>query len=376
MLALVLAGAGCRRGSAPAPLAERGRLVVVDTAMTGVAEDRVSLLGEVHGEVEVRVFSPLVERIRTLHVREGQVVREGEPIVTLEADLQASGLEQAGAALAAAEAARDQLRSELERARRLAASGAIPNAQVETLAAQLRTAEAQVSQLAAARRSASEQRARTVVRAPVGGTIALLAVQEGDTILPSVPICSVVRADRVRVVVRATERDFVRIREGMTVEITPPALPEAAREGVVSRISPVIDPLTRTATIEITADNGDGRLRPGMIAQASIVLGRREGVTLVPARAVVMTPDTDTERTAFVFVVGEDERGRRVARRRDVRLGARYGSAFEIVEGIAAGDRVVVEGQHLLRDGTLIRVSERRHADARPSRDAGNIANE
>jgi RND family efflux transporter MFP subunit len=372
LCALVLAAAACDRGGASGPtLADRGRLVVVETATTGVAEERVTLLGDVHGEVEVRVFAQVPERIRTLHVREGDAVREGDPIATLDAALQATGVEQAGAALAAAEASRDQLRSELERARRLAASGAIPSAQVDALAAQLRSAEAQVTQLAAARRSAGAQRARTVVRAPASGTVALLAVQEGDTVAPTLPICTIVRAERVRILVRVTELDYVRIREGMPVEITLPSLPEAARAGTVTRISPVIDPLTRTGSVEIVADNADGRLRPGMIAQVAIALARREGVTMVPARAVVMTPDTDTDRTAIVFAVAEDEDGRLVARRRDVRIGARYGRAIEIVAGIEPGDRVVVEGQHLLRDGTRIRVAERAIATARASREGG-----
>lgn len=315
------------------------------------------MLGDVQGEVEVRVFSLVPERIRTLHVHEGDAVRAGDPIATLAGDIQATGVDQAGAAVVAAEAARDQLRSELDRARGLAASGAVPRAQVDALAAQLRTSEAQVEQLAAARRSAGAQRARTVVRAPVDGTIALLAVQEGDVVASAVPICSVVRAERAKVVLRVTEQDWVRIREGMEVRVTPPALPEAARSGTVSRVSPVIDRMTRTASVEVMVDNADGGLRPGMVAEAAIVLSRREGVTQVPARAVVMTPDTDTEGTAVVFV-SEGEGDARTAARRDVRIGARYRDRIEIVEGIAAGERVVVEGQHLLRDGTRIRVVE------------------
>src|SRR5690606_35122345 len=112
--------------------------------------------------------------------------------------------------------------------------------------------------------------------------------------------------------------------------------------------------MTRTAGVEVVVDNADGVLRPGMVAEAAIVLARREGVTMVPGRAVVMTPDTDTDGSAHVFVAEGEQ-----ASRRQVRIGMRYGDQIEIAEGIAAGDRVITEGQHLLRDGTRIRVAER-----------------
>lgn len=353
LFAVLSVASGCAGGTATEP-ADRGRLVVVEPATSGVAEERVSMLGDVQGEVEVRVFAQMPERIRVLHVREGDSVRAGDPIATLDADLQSTGVAQAGAAVSASEAARDQLRAELERARTLAASGAAPRAQVDALAAQLRTSEAQVAQLSAARRGAGAQRARTVIRAPVDGTIALLAVQHGDTVAPQMPICSVVRSDRVKVVLRVTEQDWVRIREGMEVRVRPSALPDVTRIGAVTRVSPMIDRMTRTASVEVMVDNADHALRPGMVAESSIVLARREGVTQVAGRAVVMTPDTDTDQTALVFVADGD-----VAHRREVHLGVRYGDRMEITSGIDVGDRVVVEGQHLLREGTRIRVAER-----------------
>lgn len=352
----------CGGGEEPAA-AEPARLVVVAEVTQGEAVDALRLLGDVRGEAEVRVFAQLPERIRELHVREGDAVEEGAPIVTLASELQSSGLAQAGAAVSASEAARDQLRAELARVRALALRGAAPSSQVDAIAAQLRASEAQVLQLGAARRSAGAQAARTVVRAPIAGRIALLAVQAGDTVAPAMPICTLVQDERVRVLVRVTERDYVRIREGMSVEIQPPSMPGLVRAGVVERVSPVLDPLSRTASIEVAVDNPDRVLRVGMVAHASFVLERREGVTLVPARAVVMTPETDRERRALVFVVRDG-----VASRRSVQLGVRLDDQMEIVDGVESGERVVVEGQHLLRDGARVREGESALAHAAPAR--------
>jgi membrane fusion protein (multidrug efflux system) len=349
---------GCDRFGDPEPVEEPARLVVIDRVVVDDAIDRVVLLGDVHGEQEVRVFAQVPERIRVLHVQEGDTVEAGDPLVTLDADLQSSGVQQASAALGASETARDQLQADLARVRRLVEQGAMPRSQLESLEAQVRTSDAQVEQMRAARRSAGEQRDRTVVRAPIAGTVALLSVQQGDMVAPSVPICSVVRADRLNVRLHVTEQDYVRVRDGMTVEIRPPALPDVLREGTVHRISPVLDPITRTALVEVELENADGRLRPGMVAEAGIVLSSRPDVVLAPSRGLVLSSRTDTEREANLFVFERGDDGAGTARRRPVLLGRRYGSRVEITEGLAGGEEVVVQGQHLLRDGAAVRVNE------------------
>jgi RND family efflux transporter MFP subunit len=341
---------GCGQGNAPAAVPPR--LVVTERVAVDDAVDRVVLLGDVHGAQEVRVFAQVPERIRVLHVQEGDRVAAGDAIATLEADLLSTGVVQAEAAVSAASAARDQLVADIARVRRLVEGGAAAPTQLEVLEAQLRTADAQVDQVRAARRTAGEQRDRTVVRAPIDGTVALLSVQQGDMIAPAIPICAIVRAERLRILARVTEQDYVRVRDGMSVEVVPPALPEARRTGTVRRLSPVLDPLTRTASVEVEADNADGSLRPGMVAELAIELSRRPNIVLAPARALVLSSRTDRDGEAAVFVL-EGSR----ARRRTVQLGHRYGQRVEITRGLRGGEELVVQGQHVLRDGAEVRTS-------------------
>jgi hypothetical protein len=117
----------------------------------------------------------------------------------------------------------------------------------------------------------------------------------------------------------------------------------------------VVDRVTRTGTVVVAVDNEDEALLPGMVAEVDLVLARRTEVVMVPAEAVVMTPETARTDRAEVFLV--DEAGRRAARR-TITLGRRYGGRLEIADGLAPGERVVVRGQHLLRDGALIRLTE------------------
>lgn len=328
------------------------RLVTVETVSRGDAIDRMVLLGEVRGKTEVRVFSPMPERIETLHVREGDRVAEGDPIATLEADLFSTDVAQAGAALSAAEIARDQLSTELERARGLVAARALASSQIETLESRLAAAQAQVSQLRAASRAAGERRARTVVRAPAAGVIAELVVSEGDVAVPQIPICTVVDLDVVRIETHPIESDYVKLRSDLAVTVTPLALPDVRRSGTITRISPVLDRLTRTATVEIEVANEGAVMRPGMVAEASFELDRRPSVVLVPSRAVVLTSRSEQDRSAHVFV-----REGEIAKRLDVTLGRRYDENTEIVSGLSGGEEVIVEGHFLLRDGSRIRTS-------------------
>ncbi len=355
-LASLLALLGCERlmgEEEPAP--EPPRLVVTEPVVVDDAVDQITLLGDVHGEREVRVFAQAAERIEVLHVQEGDSVEEGDRLATLRSGIQSAGVSQASAAVDVAAAARDQLRVDVERLRGLVARGAAPRSQLETLEAQLRTSEAQLAQSRAARRSAGQQRDLTVVTAPVSGTVALLSVQQGDMVAPSVPICSVVQAERLRVHLRVTEQDYVRLRPGMAATLRPPALEGLTLDATVDRISPVLDPLTRTAQVELLVPAPDPRLRPGMVAEATIILETHAGTVIAPSRALVLSSRTDTEREASVFVF---DREAGVARRRQVRLGRRYDSGVAIEDGLSGGEELVVQGQHLLRDGAPIRTRE------------------
>ena len=343
---MALAGCGGQASSAPDP----ARRVVTAPVLRDEAVDQLVLLGDVQGSVEVQVFAQLPERIRTLHVHEGDTVSAGDPIATLEAALPSSDVAQAAAALAAAEASRDQLTLELDRVRGLVARAALPANQLEGLEAQVRAADAQVAQLQATQRGASLRRDQTVVRAPVDGIVAMLSVSAGDMVVPARPLCAVVQMDRVEIELTPVEPDWVRLEEGMAVEVRPTALPEVERDGVLVERSPVIDRLTRTGKATVSIDNPEHVLRPGMVAEVEIVLRRRENVLFVPGEAVRLTTTTEEDQRAVVFVA---DSGR--AARREVRLGRRYGARIEIVDGLEEGERVVVRGQHLLRDGTAIR---------------------
>ena len=349
LTAFALATAGC--GAKAPPPAERARVVAVDTVVEGDAVERLELLGDVEGELEVKVFAQLAERITRLHVKEGDRVQAGQPLATLHGELQAAGVLQARGAYEAAVANRDRLVEEVARGEKLLQGDGMSPAQLSTLRANLKAAEAQVAQLAGASEGAAEQRNRTVIRAPIAGVVGLITVDEGDMANPALPLATVARLERVKVKLQAPEADWVRIVPGMAAEVVAPVLPGVAFPGKVTRVSPMVDRTTRAGTVEVLVENGEGRLRPGMVARAGVELSRRAGAVLVPGGAPLLTSATDRDGSAVAFVVDGE-----TAKRREVKVGRRYGDRIEILSGLAPGERVIVKGQHLLRDGNPIRI--------------------
>lgn len=178
-----------------------------------------------------------------------------------------------------------------------------------------------------------------------------LTAREGDLVSPQVPLATVVRSDRLKAILRVPERDFLHIEHGMPVRLSPLARPNVEVTASVTVLSPAVDRMTRTGLVEIHIDNPDGRLVAGSSIRAHIELGRRSGVVLVPAEAVLFTATTHQTGEATAFVADGN-----TARRRDVRVGVRQGNRIEVVEGLNPGESIVVQGAHILRDGYPLRV--------------------
>ncbi len=337
------------------PAAEKSgmptRPVSVTDVTTGSVIEGVELVGELEGMEEIRIFAMIPERIRSLTVKEGSVVKKGDVLATLMGDLQTEGVNQAQAAVEAAVANRDAIKDNLERTRALVKVGSATQSQLDGLEAQFRAAEAQVRQATAGLGSAGAQRDRVIVRSPIAGVVAQVQLREGDLAAAGMPIMTVIKPDRLKAVLRVPERNFLRVKQGMKVTLSPLADSQQKVEGTVTLKGPVVDRMTRTGLVEVHLDNADGALVPGSAVKVTIELARRENVVLVPAEAVLLTTETERTGKALAFIA-EGEK----AHRREVTVGVRQGAELEIRDGMKPGDKLIVQGAHLLRDGNPVKV--------------------
>jgi RND family efflux transporter MFP subunit len=150
-------------------------------------------------------------------------------------------------------------------------------------------------------------------------------------------------------VVFVTERDYANLKPGQLVALTTDAYPGENYSGRIDRIAPVFRKSTRQARIEMTIDNSQHRLKPGMFIRATVVLDRVAETTIVPEQALTKRADRNG-----VFIVSED--GRSVTWR-EVKPGIREGDRLQ-VEGEGLSGRVVILGQQLVKDGSAITIPD------------------
>jgi RND family efflux transporter MFP subunit len=150
-------------------------------------------------------------------------------------------------------------------------------------------------------------------------------------------------------VANLVEKDFRRVQTGAPALVEVDAFPGEQFTGHVSRVAPVFDPATRTATMEIEVPNPGYRLKPGMYARVRLTAERKPDALTVDRAAVV-----DVQGRRGVYVVEEGD----VARFREVETGLSNPERIEIVSGVAEGTRVVTTGALAIRDGERVLAAE------------------
>ncbi len=311
------------------------------------AEKRVELLPRVTG------------RLLSLSVKQGDFVRKGEQVATLEHDQQnaliLSTEAQAASARADTEKARAQMlnaKTNLERYRRLEKEGFSTKQQLETMeteytsaAASLRAAQAKERQYEAEASRVRSAKDDYIIRAPMDGVVLNdYSLTPGAMISPSSPILDIADLRKLKATLKVPESKIFIVTQGMPVRLQFDALPGETFEGGVTRIDQYVDPATRTSNVEIALDNekqAGGRLRPGMFGQASIVEKEYRNVITVPEGALHCS-----EKGYYVFVVRD---GR--AEMREVETGVRENSRVQVKKGLISGDEVITFGGNNLNSG-------------------------
>ena len=197
--------------------------------------------------------------------------------------------------------------------------------------------------------------ANTMLEAPFSGIITGKYLENGE-LYSGVPgmsgkaaVVTLMQINPVKIIVNISEQYFPLIKNGMKARIMADVYPDKSFEGVIFRVHPTIDAMSRTFSTEIRINNGAEMLRPGMFARAYIDMGETEAV-VVPANTVLLQEGTN-ER--FVFVVEND-----VALRKTVIIGQRFDDRFEIAGGdLKEGDNLVTDGQARLKSGQKVEVS-------------------
>jgi membrane fusion protein (multidrug efflux system) len=291
--------------------------------------DEIEALGTAKANESIEIRPRISSLVTRILFEEGQYVEEGDLLVELENSEILAGL-------ALAEASLSESRSLYNRSKELESTQAISASNLETLLAQVKVDEANVEAARAKLRN-------TRVRAPFSGRLGLRNVSPGsfvdsDTVITTLDDVSVIKLDF------SVPEAFVNVvREDMSIVAQSLVFPDMEFGGTVASIDTRLDPVSRAIAVRAVIPNDDGRLKPGMFMTVDLQRDRGD-VLLAPEQAIV--PEGTRQ---FVYVVADG-----IAERRQVRLGRRIPGYVVVSEGLAAGDTVVTEGTHKVRDGSQV----------------------
>ncbi|MBA2501551.1 MAG: efflux RND transporter periplasmic adaptor subunit [Pyrinomonadaceae bacterium] len=236
-------------------------------------------------------------------------------------------------------AQRDQLREQYQAAVQAARQN---YAGVQTARAAVDAARTQVDQ---ARKAINDA---TVV-SPMSGYVADRPADVGEYVTSSSKVATIVRTNPMRVRINVPEQSIGQIAPGQSVSAATSAYPDRSFGGRVDRISPGLDPTSRTLVVEAVIENPDGALKPGQFATVRILQPTSEPAVLVPARAVTGTGVSGAE-SRRVFVIRDGRAEERV-----VQTGQMEGDLIEIRSGVRADELVATSNLEALRDGAQVR---------------------
>jgi RND family efflux transporter MFP subunit len=234
-----------------------------------------------------------------------------------------------------------------------------PQALDEAVSA-LEAAEAAVASARAQIRTGEARLAKSFIRAPIDGVVALRRVNVGDRVENmggNEPMFRIVDTRILDLTVTVPTSQLAAIHTGQSLEFTTDARPGQTFSGRVMFINPAVDEASRSARVVAEVPNRDDALKSGLFVRGRIVVSQRPSVLQVP-REALLNWDV-AKQTADVFVVQKDR-----ADRRAVGVGATTQTTAEITSGVAAGERVVVRGGFALRAGDTVSVAAAAKAGA------------
>lgn len=189
--------------------------------------------------------------------------------------------------------------------------------------------------------------ANSPVTAPISGSILSAPVKTGQKVSVSSVITKIGDIDNLQVTAKVPERYVSELKIGLKAEITLEAYNDAVFYASVSKISPVVDPSTRTKEIILNFDKKDSRVNAGMFAKVKLFTTEYKDCITVPQDAVVNNSDKN-----YLFVINED--GETVTKRL-VTLGKNVDGYYQVLDGVELGERIVIEGMLTLTEGSKVK---------------------
>ncbi|MCQ4308721.1 efflux RND transporter periplasmic adaptor subunit [Pseudomonas stutzeri] len=323
---------------------------------------QISAIGTLTASQGIDLSVEVVGTVSDVQFRSGEKVSKGQPIVLLDSEIEQ-------ASLAAAEADLHLANVEFKRARSLIDTQAISRSEFDRLNAESQKAAAAVEQLKA---SLAKKR----ILAPFSGTIGIRQVDVGDFVAAGTPIATLQDLSTLFVDFYVAEQQVPSLAIGLPVHIQVPAFPGERFTGTLVALNPKVDITTRNIQVRAELANPGERLLPGMFADLQVLLPDDEPQVVVPETAITYTLYGNSVLLVKEGQAPEPEEGDEapernepylVVERRFVETGERRNGRVVILDGLDAGEQVVIAGQLKLDTGTHVAIADKRTLELEPN---------
>jgi membrane fusion protein (multidrug efflux system) len=351
--------AGCF-GKEKAPVAAPPEVLVATVEQQDVPVG-LEAVGQTRGSEEVEIRARVEGYLQSINFTEGQPVKRGDLLYVIDPRPFEAAVSQARGQLAEAQAALAKARNDVARYRPLVAQRAVSQQELDNALAAEQRGLGSVEAAEGALREAQVNLSFTRVTAPTAGVAGISAISVGNLVGPNLqqPLTTVSQIDPIRVRVSLPERQYLELaREaadrraaGDTTAKRPIQLVLVdgsvhPQEGRLRAVEARTDPTTGSMIFEVEFPNPERIVRAGQFARIRTVRQVLQGALVVPARAV--TEQQGVQRVAVV-AAGDS------VQMRSVTVGPKSGDLLVITDGLAAGERVIVEGAQRVRSGMVVR---------------------
>lgn len=349
----------------------------------GTLTQAVTASGQLNPVIKVQVGSQISGNIEKLFADFNSLVKEGQVIAQLDAATYQAAVQNAEANLTNAQAALELAQLTFERAKSLREGNFIPQSEYDKARADLHQAAAQAKIMEANLLKARVDLARCTIRSPIDGIVIMRSVDVGQTVAASLnaPVLFIIANDlsKMQIEAKVAEGDIGIIDVGQTVDFTVDAFQNQVFHGKVTQVrnSPTVEQNVVTYDTIIEVENQKHKLKPGMTANVSIIVARRDGALKIPAAALRFRPPAAVKRSAGFFLASDSsakdkKKSSSSGRKRDkqksersvyvlgddgtstngpprlqpkavqIKTGISDGSSIEVLDGLKEGDEVLI----------------------------------
>ncbi len=308
--------------------------VKIETAVVKTQKDTATLnySGLITPLISTQLNFQLPGTVKSVNVSEGDKVRKGDILATLDNGSFISSHKAALAMKTQAEDAYNRLKTVYEK-------GSLPEIQWEDVKSKLQQAKS-------AEQIAKNNLNNCNITAPANGIIGSRNIEVGASVLPGITAINIVDINNLYVKISVPENEINKIEKGQYADVIVPAINRSKIKGEVNKIGVLANPISKTYEVKIRIDNPELRIKPGMACDVNLMVKNNSNVITVPSQAVIKMADNKN----YVFMVDPISN---IIRRQEVVVGEFYNNNLCILSGLKKGDLIIISGQHKLSKNNI-----------------------